>query len=1420
MTRDPDELLFEVSWEVCNKVGGIYTVLRSKAHSAVQEYGENYFLLGPNLKTNREFEETDEECWRPIREAAAIKEIPCRFGRWTIPGRPRVILVEFAAKYNREQLLYRLWDQFGVDSISGGWDYIEPVMFSYACGEIIETICNLRDKTSPLRAVAQFHEWMCGAGLLRLKKYMPSVGTVFTTHATILGRALCGSGVDIYKEMEHIAPQKAAAAHNIMAKFSMEIASAREADCFTTVSEITAVEARNFLGRQPDVILPNGLDMAAIPDLAANREPALANRAKLFEFAARVLGRPIPAHTRLMIISGRYEYHNKGIDLFLEALGRLQKDALPDTSALAFLFVIGGHREINPALLPSGDAGTRLGQPPLLVTHRLHHEGGDPILEACNRLGLRNAPEGSVNVIFMPAYLDGYDGVLNMHYYDVLQACDLGVFPSFYEPWGYTPLESVAFAVPTITSDLAGFGLWARQTPGPKDGLTILERHNVDMSEAAGRLHDHLREFLQWSDAELLRRRQAARHVAANANWTSFYRHYHEAYAHARLSADKRSAQFGEALPAGARCHTFAGTASVTPHFRSFSAVVNLPEPLAQLREIAYNLWWSWNTDALELFAMLEPRLWPAMGNNPVRMLESVTPARLEEMAHNEEYLALYRHVVARFDDYMGERRTDRHSARSPHINAAAPVAYFSAEYGLHECLPLYSGGLGVLSGDHLKAASDMNIPLIAIGLLYKTGYFRQHIDRDGRQAAEYPVSDAATMPARIVRDDHGLDVGITIELPGRALHATIWEVKVGRISLYLLDTDTPRNTQQDRAITAHLYCADRRMRIEQEILLGMGGVRLLRRLSIRPSVFHINEGHSAFLILERIGALMAEEGLAFDEAREAVRGNTVFTTHTPVEAGNERFDRDIIEYYFGGFIQRTGITWPQLWELGRREPGDDKPFFMTILGLKCACGRNAVSRMHGAVSRRMWRDVWHGFHETDIPIRSITNGVHAPSFIAPRMRRLLDTYVGLTWPRTISDETLWKRLKDIPAAQFWQAKTAAKQELLDLARANLAGQPWLQAADARRGRDENPVKLNPDALLIGFARRFAPYKRALLIFKDLDRLDRLVNDPRRPIQIMFAGKAHPNDGMGIDLVRQVIGVCNDPRFRGKVVFIEDYNLRTARAMVQGVDVWLNTPMRPFEASGTSGQKAAINGTLNFSVSDGWWCEGYDGTNGWTIGPVAGEKPVFDDQTDDADANSLYSILEDEIVPLFYDRDESDLPQKWVAMMKQSIATLMPRFNTDRMMREYYTNLYKPAAERLQTLTSDNYQLARKIAEWKLKVPMRFSSVHIIDVSIEGIHGDSIPVGQPLKVHVRIAPGKLSPDELTAEMVVGQRDGDELVPPLTTVPLKARETQRNVLLFTGEFTVSGNGRYAYGIRVMPFNPILPCTQDVELVLWC
>ncbi|MFH1078981.1 MAG: alpha-glucan family phosphorylase [Pseudomonadota bacterium] len=1417
MTGPQNGYLFETSWEVCNKAGGIYTVITSKLPEALAAHGDQYFMLGPDLKTNLEFEETDEACWAKIREGTAIQEIPCRFGRWKIPGEPKVILVGFGKKYNRDQLLYWIWEDYGVDSIAGGWDYVEPVMFSYACGEVIATIYNLLVRPQGKPAVAQFHDWMCGAGLLALKKKAPEIATVFTTHATILGRCLAGAGMDIYAAMEDIVPQREASTHNIAAKYSMETAAAREADCFTTVSEITAAEAKNFLGRCPDIITPNGLDIEKVPDLILNRDPAMKSREKLLAAAARFLGKDFPANTKIFIISGRYEFRNKGLDVFLKALGRLDKEIADTQPVLAFLFIIGGHTDLIPAL--QGDSSKwEPGNPPI-STHRLQNEASDPILQTCNRVGLKNLPQNRVHVIFSPAYLNGHDGLINMTYYEALSGCDLGVFPSYYEPWGYTPLESAAYGIPTVTTDQAGFGLWVRDTGGADGGIILLNRRGQSIQLIENHLHDIFTDFIHWEDAEIDKRRKAARTIALKANWKDFFQSYLLAYEKARLAADDRSKKLALADERTGTKFTFAGTASTQPHFRTFTAVATLPDRISRLRELAYNLWWTWHPKALDLYASLDPKIWPQMNNNPVMMLETLSPECLLEASQNQSYLNLYEQVMKRFDDYMNDREPQKNFEFSTDIKWSSPIAYFSTEYGLHECLPIYSGGLATLSGDHLKTASDVNLPLVGVGLLYKNGYFKQAIDKDGQQIAEYPENDFSTMPVQIVRDDRGKEVQISLDLPGRTLYANIWEVKVGRITLYLLDSDVTGNTPQDRRITSRLYSADQRTRIEQEILLGMGGVRLLNRMGIKPRVYHINEGHSAFLLFELIANYMTADGLSFDEASEVVRGSAVFTTHTPVEAGNERFNRDMMEHYFCSFVNWSGMSWSQFWELGRKESGDDKPFFMNILAFRLTHQRNAVSLVHGQLSRHIWRDVWKGYHEDDIPIRHVTNGAHILSYLAPRMKELLDTYLGMNWERHLTDRERWKRVHDIPDTLLWRTRHEIKQRTIDMLRDYLS-RSWSKYGYSKAWREELYSRINPEALLIGFSRRFAPYKRANMLLSDPDRLSRIINHETRPVHIVFAGKAHPNDEAGRNILRQVIEACKDERFRGRIFFIENYDISIARHFVQGVDVWLNTPRRPYEASGTSGIKVVANGVLNLSVSDGWWCEGYDGVNGWNIGPVIRNYAGETENADEEDTQSLYTLLENTVVPLYYDRQGSGIPERWIAMIKRSMESLPPQFNTERMLLEYYREMYLPTAIRTQELTRDDFDLTRALADWKRKIPMRFSSVKLLDVTVEGIHGDNIPVNEPLKVTARIDPGKLEPHEIMVELVIGRRGGQDNACHPEYLPMRiASKGADGIFTFSVEYVIRENGPYSYGLRVLPYNEKLASRQETGLVLW-
>ena len=1405
--------LFEVSWEVCNKVGGIYAVVSGKILEALAAFGENYFLLGPDLGNNPDFEETDEPCWQELRQETDRRNLSCRFGRWNIPGRPKVILVGYRDRYDQSQLLFSLWNRYGVDSISGGWDYVEPVMFSTACGEVIEAACKALHIPADGPALAHFHEWMCGGGLLYLKTNAPYVGTVFTTHATMLGRSMAGSGFDIYKQMPQINPKHEAGAYNITAKCSMETASAREADCFTTVSRITADEAGVFLGRTPDVLTLNGLDLRVIPDYSRDRSLATASRQRLLEAAGRLLRRRLPEDTRVFLVSGRYEYHNKGIDVFLDALGMVNTAlSQSQSNVLALCAVMGGHSGVNADAV-SGDPTKLPGQGGFWISsHHVYNQPNDPILNACQRLGLDNRPENHVQVIFDPALLDGKDGFLNMRYEEVLAACDLGVFPSWYEPWGYTPQESAAHAVPTVTTDLSGFGMWVRSSQRDKNGVTIICRRQTSYDETAASLRDVLLQYASLPEEQMQEHRHMVRHVAEGCSWEQFFPYYVQAYGLALDKARQRSSQ-----PAGGSTtltRVLATTMSTTPNLHSFTALTSLPPAIGRLRELAHNLWWSWHPECHYLFSALNEEEWERSNHNPIATLEKATRARLIIVAHEQSYLRLYNQTMAAFDAYMAEAP----QSFGP-LTPQQPLAYFSTEYGLSECLPIYSGGLGVLSGDHLKSASDLNIPLVAVGLLYKNGYFRQIIDKNGDQTPVYPENDFATLPIEQVKDQDGKPREIYLQMPGRRLHVQIWLVRVGRINLYLLDTNLPSNTAEDRKITARLYEADRDIRLRQEILLGRGGVSMLRALDIRPAAYHMNEGHSAFLIFERIRLLMQENGLSFEEAGEVVRGSTLFTTHTPVDAGNERFSLESMEAYFKPYIQTVGISWQTLVNMGRFEGSERNVFEMTVLALKYSMKANGVSALHGVVSRHMWQEGWQGVPVAEIPIFSVTNGIHVPSYAGPAMRPLLQKHLGEGWQELTPDDPKWTRIADIPDADLWTARQTQKKHLLEAIRSSLP-EFFKKFAIPYEKQQEMTSRLTPETLVIGFARRFAPYKRATLLFADVDRLARILEKSGQPVIFVFAGKAHPADGQGIGLIRELFQHMLSPRFFGKIFFIEDYSLAVSRLMVQGCDVWLNNPRRPYEACGTSGQKVAVNGGLNLSVADGWWCEGYNGTNGWTIGPLVAKGSLGPEQSDYDDAASLYSLLEDKVIPLYFERDADNRPHNWLLRVRKAMQTLIAQYSSHRMLRDYLSDYYIPAATSHQELRSNHYALARHLSQWKQDVNVRFGSVQMDTIRIEGIKEDSLLDGQSLHVAVTVHPGSMKLDELLVQLVAGPGDGSTFTETPDVVEMQPEsEGVDGTMTFVCTYTPSRSGIHVYGVRVMPCTEGLSSPLETRLVLW-
>jgi alpha-glucan phosphorylase-like protein len=841
------------------------------------------------------------------------------------------------------------------------------------------------------------------------------------------------------------------------------------------------------------------------------------------------------------------------------------------------------------------------------------------------------------------------------------------------------------------------------------------------------------------------------------------------------------------------------------PNWKKLFVESNIPEKLTPLKEISRNLWWVWNTEARELFQYIDAEIWEECEHNPIVLLDEVNYQRFLELEKDEEFLYKMNHVSALLHKYLYDRK----------ILKGPSVAYFSMEYGLHDSLKIFSGGLGILAGDYLKEASDSKVNLVGVGLLYRYGYFRQNISITGEQLSNYDAQQFSKIPVQPAYDADGNWIHVQVEYPGREISARVWQVFIGSIKLFLLDADFEGNSDEDRFVTHHLYGGDNENRLKQEMLLGLGGMRALKKLGYEMDIYHCNEGHAAMIGLERMADFVSEKKLSYTEAKEVVRVSTLFTTHTPVPAGHDSFYQDMFKHYMFKFPEKVGISWDEFCNLGKANPYEDH-FNMSYLACNLSQGINGVSMLHGEVSKEVLSPLYEGFLPEELEVGYVTNGVHYATWAAKEWKEMHQKYFGKTFPEDQLDFDLWERIYKIPDEEIWNLKQSMRLKTIGYIKQRFTN-TWIKRHENPKMISEVLGKLNPYALTIGFARRFATYKRAHLLFRNLDRLSKLVNDPARPVQFIFAGKAHPADKAGQDLIKYIVEISKRPEFIGKILFVQNYDMNLAKMMLQGVDIWMNTPTRPLEASGTSGEKGVMNGTIHFSVLDGWWVEGYKKDAGWAL-PQDNAYEINDLQ-DELDAETIYNIFEEEILPAFYDRNINGIPEKWVSYIKNTFAQVSPNFTTARMIRDYQDRFYKPQAERSARLIASDYKLAKEIAVWKSGVSAVWNQIEVKNVQITDGITNVLKIGEVYPARVVVDIKSLKPEDLSVEMVITETGKDGQPNLIECLPFTVESIEGQIITYKLDLNLMNAGAFGYAIRIVPNHPELPHRQDFHYLKW-
>lgn len=1407
MTAD---FLFETSWEVCNKVGGIHTVLSTKANSLIKELNDNYILIGPdvcrNVEGNAEFID-DTSLYKGFKLYTAGKGLHIKIGRWNIEGKPVVFLVDFSNLFQQKNTIFsHYWEKYKLNSLSGQWDYIEPMLFGYAAARVIECYYEYYI-SSAHNVVAHFHEWMTGSGILYLKEHCPQIATAFTTHATVLGRCIAGNGLPLYRDMKHYIADTVATNFGVEAKQSLESIATIQCDAFSTVSEITNLECVQFLGRSADEITPNGFAKEISYNKAIHHTTRLQIRKHLASIVEKMINQKIDDDALYVLTSGRYEFHNKGIDVFIDTLGQLNNTTTLTRQVVAVIAVPAHITEPYWYLTDTNiQPNYNNPAPEQYTTHSLYNYDSDPIITYIKKNKLNNSPTDKVKIIFIPSYLNGDDGIINYNYFDFLTAFDITVFASYYEPWGYTPMESMALGVPTLTTSLAGYGSWLQNKITSNNvPLGVIQRNDTNYNDVVKETVARLLCGCNMSESDFEQLKEQAITISQQTMWENFITHYHTLYNVALGKSRQRISLYNDKIPYIEKNPIVVKWGNEAEWHKVFVRPV-MPRNLEGLQRLAQNLWWSWNGNAIALFESIDAALFERCQRDPNKMLAMLSAQKIDELSANHAFINRLSNVINQFDSYINR----------PHVAEDYCVAYFSMEFGIHDSLKIYSGGLGMLAGDYLKQASDSNKNMVGIGLLYRNGYFVQYITKSGEQISNYVPQKFSQLPISSVTDKQGGWQKISVALPGRIVYAKAWLCRVGSVPLYLLDTDIEENNEQDRLITAQLYGGNPEMRLKQEIVLGIGGIRLLQALDIHPDIYHNNEGHSAFSCLERLQHYVSDNKIAVDEARELITASTLYTTHTAVPAGHDAFDEELMRVYFSHYCSTINISWNEFMAFGRFNPTDNKEkFSMSVLAIHFSQEVNGVSEIHGAVSRSMFAPLFKGYFPEEIFISHVTNGVHFPTWVANSWLKLYVETFGEEFLHNQSNEQYWLKIHNVSDDKIWHTHVQQKHQLLDYIKQRLKTD-FLQRAEEPRLWLDTVENINYNALTIGFARRFATYKRANLIFSNIERLKRIVSNPDHPIQFIFAGKAHPNDQGGKDLIRRIIEISKQPDFVGKIIFLENYDMSLAKYLIHGVDVWLNTPQRPLEASGTSGEKAVMNGIPNFSVLDGWWAEGYREDAGWAL--PKDNMYQNNEYQDQLDAETIYSILEEKIIPAYYNYRENNVPKRWISYMKNTIAGIAPHYTMERQLNDYYVEYYNKLYARVQLLTKNKSAKLKELVAWKRKIRQAWDTIELIDLEYPDTEKLPLTLGQEYTMKVVLQLTGISPNDLGVELVVCKKE-DNSYKFIKTMQLDMVEEKQGRTTYIKTSRAILSGVYQCAFRIYPKHPLLPHRQDLPLLKW-